>query len=118
MAVDTLPCHPHVFDCLCMQAAAQALAAFIEHMPSEQAALPAMLRQGAEFGVESAALIIALANTGLRITDGDWASLLTSCPPPEVQAYQHHCYPRPGFTGVLFKLPVMACCLQTPVEQC
>ena len=69
------------------QGAAQALAAIIERMSSEEAALPAMLRQGAEFGVESAALIKALASTGLRITEGEWASLLTSCPPSEVQAY-------------------------------
>ena len=89
MAVDTLYA-THVRFLFVEQAAAQAIAAIIERMPSEQAALPAMLRQGAVFGVESAALLKALASTGLRITDEEWDSILTSCPPSEVQAYQQH----------------------------
>ena len=69
------------------QAAAQTLAVIIEQHPSGEAVLPAILRQGAEFGAESAALLKALTSTGLRISDGQWASICTSCPPPEVQPY-------------------------------
>ena len=71
---------------LCIeQAAARTLAVIIESMPGDEDALPAMLRQGAGFGIGSGALIKALTNTGLGVAAEQWVSIVMSTPSTEVQ---------------------------------